>query len=236
MGSLRIGTTLISTIGQLKLGSSNVLAVYDGNVQVFPAPTTTTTTTTSTTTSTTTVAPTTTSTTTSTTTAAPTTTSTTTSTTTAAPTTTSTTTTTTTIAPTTTTTTTSTTTTTTTVFGIQAVIGFSFVNDGSGNVGAKLEVISGTLLDNMGYYSFSNNGYQSTGCSGANVYVGIFNSTLFPPGPSSTTPVYTAAQGVLSAQAISLFVDNQAITSNYQTIVVGGNSYTITGGTNCWDI
>ena len=95
MGSLRIGTTLISTIGQLKLGSSNVLAVYDGNVQVFPASTTTTSTTTTTTT------------------AAPTT-STTTTTTTAAPTT-STTTTTTTAAPTTTTTTTSTTTTTTTV-------------------------------------------------------------------------------------------------------------------------
>ena len=114
MGSLRIGTTLLDTIGQLKLGSSNVLAVYDGNVQVFPAPTTTTTTTTTSTTSTTTTAaPTTTSTTTSTTTAAPTT-STTTTTTTAAPTT-STTTTTTTAAPTTTTTTTSTTTTTTTV-------------------------------------------------------------------------------------------------------------------------
>jgi hypothetical protein len=104
MGSLRIGTTLVDTIGQLKLGSSNVLAVYDGNVQVFPAPTTTTSTTTttttavpttSTTTTTTTIAPTT-STTTTTTTAAPTTTSTTTTTTTAAPTTTSTTTTTTT--------------------------------------------------------------------------------------------------------------------------------------------
>ena len=98
MGSLRIGTTLISTIGQLKLGSSNVLAVYDGNVQVFPAPTTTTTTTTTSTTTTTTTAEptTTTSTTTTTTTAEPTTTSTTTTTTTAEPTTTTSTTTTTT--------------------------------------------------------------------------------------------------------------------------------------------
>ena len=76
MGSLRIGTTLVDTIGQLKLGSSNVLAVYDGNVQVFPAPTTTTTTTTTSTTTTTTTAEptTTTSTTTTTTTAEPTTT------------------------------------------------------------------------------------------------------------------------------------------------------------------
>ena len=115
MGSLRIGTTLVDTIGQLKLGSSNVLAVYDGNVQVFPAPTTTTTTTTtttSTTTSTTTAAPTTTTSTTSTTTTAPTTTSTT-STTTTAPTTTTSTTSTTTTAPTTTTTTSTTSTTTT---------------------------------------------------------------------------------------------------------------------------
>ena len=105
MGSLRIGTTLVDTIGQLKLGSSNVLAVYDGNVQVFPAPTTTTTTTTTSTTSTTTTA------------APTTTTSTTTTTTTAAPTTTtSTTTSTTTVAPTTTTSTTTTTTTSGTCF------------------------------------------------------------------------------------------------------------------------
>jgi len=232
MSIFKVGTTLIDTIGQLKLGSSNVLAVYDGNVQVFPASTTTTTTTTTSTTSTTTTAaPTTTSTTTSTTTAAPTTTSTTTTTTTAAPTTTSTTTTTTTAAP----TTTSTTTTTTTTLGVQAILTFSFVNDGSGNVGAKLEVTSGTLIDNMGYYSFSNNGYQSSGCSGVLVNGGIFNTTLFPPGPSTTAPVYTAAQAVLSAQAISLFVDSQSISTNFQTITVNGRLYTIVGGTNCWD-
>jgi hypothetical protein len=110
MSKLQLGGLLVDTIGQLKVGSSNVLAVYAGSVQVFPASTTTTTSTTSTTTTT--LTPTTT--TTSTTTLAPTTTttSTTTSTTTLAPTTTtSTTTSTTTEVPTTTTSTTTTTTT-----------------------------------------------------------------------------------------------------------------------------
>lgn len=95
-GPIKIGSVTIDTLGQLKVGSSNVQQAYVGSVLVFPATTTTTTSTTSTTsttTSTTTIAPTTTTSTTSTTTLAPTTTtttttSTTTSTTTAAPTTT----------------------------------------------------------------------------------------------------------------------------------------------------
>jgi hypothetical protein len=122
--------------------------------------------------------------------------------------------------------------------GVQAVLAFSFVNYlGSGNIGARLEVTSGTLIDNMGYYSFSNNAYQSTGCSGTLVTGGVFNSTLFPPGPVNTsTGVYNAGQGVLSAQAISLFVGDQAINSASQTITVNGNNYTITGGTNCFDV
>jgi hypothetical protein len=115
-GPIKIGSVTIDTIGQLKVGSSNVQQAYVGSMLVFPASTTTSTTTLAptTTTSTTTLAPTTT---TSTTTLAPTTT---TSTTTLAPTTS--TTSTTTLAPTTTTstttlaptTTTSTTTSTTT--------------------------------------------------------------------------------------------------------------------------
>ena len=71
MSELRLGGTLIDTAGQLKVGSSNVEAVYLGATQIFPGTTTTTTTvppTTTTTTSTTTLAPTTTSTTTTTTT------------------------------------------------------------------------------------------------------------------------------------------------------------------------
>ena len=60
-GPIKIGSFTIDTIGQLKVGSSNVQAAYVGADQVFPAPTTTTTT--STTTSTTTVAATTTTTT-----------------------------------------------------------------------------------------------------------------------------------------------------------------------------
>jgi hypothetical protein len=69
MGSLEVGSFLLGTVGQIKVGSSDVQAIYAGTTLVFPQPTTTTTTTTtSTTTSTTTVAPTTTTTTTSTTT------------------------------------------------------------------------------------------------------------------------------------------------------------------------
>ena len=50
MSELRLGGLLIDTIGQLKVGSSNVTAAYVGSVKVFPAPTTTTTSTTTTTT------------------------------------------------------------------------------------------------------------------------------------------------------------------------------------------
>jgi hypothetical protein len=143
MGSLKVGTTSIDTIGQLKLGSSNVTAIYNGSVQVFPAATTTTT---STTTTTTTPTPTTTTTTT-TTTAAPTTTSTTTTTTTPTPTT-STTTTTTTAAP-----TTSTTTTTTTAAAIYYVIR-SY--DSSCNILGSGTSISNSGALNMGYFYATN--------------------------------------------------------------------------------
>lgn len=87
MSELRLGGLLVDTIGQLKVGSSNVQKAYVGSVQVFPASSTTTTSTTSTTTTTLIPTTTTTSTTTSTTTPVPTTTttSTTTSTTTPAP-------------------------------------------------------------------------------------------------------------------------------------------------------
>jgi hypothetical protein len=65
MGSLEVGSLLLGTVGQIKVGTSNVQAIYAGSTLVFPQPTTTTTTTTtSTTTTTTTVAPTTTTTTT----------------------------------------------------------------------------------------------------------------------------------------------------------------------------
>jgi len=106
MGSTKVGSFLLGTVGQYKVGTENVKEMYVGSTLVFPQSTTTTTTTTSTTTSTTTVTPTTTSTTTSTTTIEPTTT-------------TSTTTSTTTVAP----TTTSTTTSTTTTF-VNSVVGF----------------------------------------------------------------------------------------------------------------
>ena len=48
-GPIKIGSVTIDTIGQLKVGSSDVQAAYVGSVQVFPASTTTSTTTTTTT-------------------------------------------------------------------------------------------------------------------------------------------------------------------------------------------
>ena len=47
-GPIYIGTTEINEVGELKLGGSNVLAAYVGDVKVFPLTTTTTTTTTTT--------------------------------------------------------------------------------------------------------------------------------------------------------------------------------------------
>jgi hypothetical protein len=47
-GPLKIGSVTVDTIGQLKVGSSNVQKAYVGSVQVFPATTTSTTTTTTT--------------------------------------------------------------------------------------------------------------------------------------------------------------------------------------------
>lgn len=54
MGSLEVGSLLLGTVGQIKVGSSNVQAIYAGSTLVFPQPTTTTTTTTTSTTTTTT--------------------------------------------------------------------------------------------------------------------------------------------------------------------------------------
>ena len=105
MGKLYVGNVLRGTVGQLKIGNTNVLKGYVGNILVFPQPTSTTTTTTTTTT-----------------------TSTTTTTTTAPPTTTSTTTTTTTITPGTTTTTTAAPATTTTTAPVYSISSTSDTN------------------------------------------------------------------------------------------------------------
>jgi hypothetical protein len=87
----------------------------------------------------------------------------------------------------------------------------------------------------MSYFSTNAIGYLSSGCSGGSIST-TFNNTLFPPGPTATVGVFTSGQSVLSAQAVTFFVDGQSIVAAFQTITVGGNNYTITGGTNCYDV
>ena len=200
-------------------------------VNVIPSPTTTTTTST---TSTTTTAPTTTTSTTTSTTTAPTTTTSTTTSTTTAPTTTTSTTTSTTTAPTTTTSTT----TTTTTFGYQATIAFLFYNAGGGNIFAQANVTSGVTLDNLFFNLTAATGYQSSGCSGTS----FAGSSSFTINAGLTTDqanvVGFSGNSILSAavDVSGLTVAGNTITTNNQTITVGGNNYLITGVTDCIDV
>jgi hypothetical protein len=231
MGSLKVGTTLRDTIGQLKLGSSNVTAMYNGSVQVFPSATTTTT---STTTTTTTAAPTTTTTTT-TTTAAPTTTTTTTTTTTAAPTTT----TTTTAAPTTTTTTTAAPTTTSTTTSTTTVppstVDVTLQYDGlAWEIYASIPFSSPSTLDDLNFYGTAT-GYSSAGCINVTSTQG-FSITLLAGNTSTHTELGTNPPlDWESMKVTTLYVEGELITTTPQSIVVNGHTYIITGYGNCFN-
>jgi hypothetical protein len=167
--------------------------------------------------------PITTTTTTSTTTEAPTTTSTTTSTTTEEPTTTSTTTTSTTAAPTTTSTTTSTTT-----LVSQATLQFSFTNSG-GAVSLAINVISGTILDNIGYFG-SVRGWTNPGCDSGQVSPDeSYNNTLFAPASGTSTQIWTSASAVLSASLLSLLINGIPVNTPDEYITYNGSVYRILG-------
>ena len=219
MGIFKVGSTLRDTIGQLKVGSVNVTAMYNGSVQIFPAPTTTTTTTTttSTTTTTTTEPTTTTSTTTTTTTAEPTTTSTTTTTTTAEP----------------TTTTTSTTTTTTTV--PPSTVDVTIQYDGlAWEIYASIPFSSPSTLDDLNFYGTAT-GYSSAGCINVTSTQG-FSITLLAGNTSTHTELGTNPPlDWESMKVTTLYVEGELITTTPQSIVVNGHTYIITGYGNCFN-
>ena len=120
----------------------------------------------------------------------------------------------------------------TTPAGIQATIEFSFFDSGSGVIRASMEVISGVTLDSLSW-SGTGIGYSSVGCSGTE-NTQPFNDVLGIGTPQITTEVWLS--GVLSAQnqVGSFMINGNTINTNYETIIVGGHSYLITGVTNCF--
>lgn len=161
------------------------------------------------------------------------TTTTTTSTTTAAPTTTSTTTSTTTAAA----TTTSTTTTTTTGGGggFTAEIQVYAQDDGAGNYNIYAYVTAGTTADTLtfdGEYTFFSDGACTTPIGVACAWSGL----VMPSGTSTPTSVNTTLctkTGVVTGKVVTLVVNGNTITTNPETIIVGGNSYNIIAFNDC---
>ena len=131
---------------------------------------------------------------------------------------------------TTTTTTTPPTTTTTTTFGIQATIEFSFYDSGSGVIRASMEVVSGVTLDVLSWGG-DGIGYSASSCTGT-TNTQSFSDVLGIGDTQVTTEVWLS--GVLSANLGTFSVAGNVINTNFQTIVVGGNSYLITGATDCF--
>jgi hypothetical protein len=161
------------------------------------------------------------------------TTTTTTTTTTEAPTTTTTTTTsTTTLAP-----TTSTTTTTTTSGGggATATIQVYAQDDGAGNYDIYALVTAGTTADALtfdGEYTFFSDGACTTAIGVACAWSGL----LLPSGSSSPATVNATLctkVGAVTGKVITLVVNGNNISTNPQTIIVGGNSYDIVAFDDC---
>lgn len=159
------------------------------------------------------------------------TTTTTTTTTTAAPTTSTTTTTTTAAAGTTTTSTTS----TTTSGGATATIQVYAQDTGGGVFDIYALVTAGTTADNLtfdGEYTFFSDGACSTAIGVACAWSGL----LLPSGSSSPTSVNSSLCtkiGAVTGKVITLVVNGNNISTNPQTIIVGGNSYDIVAFDDC---
>lgn len=114
----------------------------------------------------------------------------------------------------------------------QATLAFSFTNN-AGAVSLALNVISGTILDNIGYYGYAR-GYTSSGCSAGQLSPDQFyNNTLFAPSIGTSTQVWGSISSVLSANLTLLYVNNIQITSNDQYITYNGHVYRILGFGNC---
>jgi len=175
MGKLYVGNVLRDTVGQLKIGNTDVLKGYVGDVLVFPQPTTTTTTTTTSTTTTTTTLSTTTSTTTTTTTIVPTTT--------------------------TTTTTSTTTTTTTAVVAVNFTIAAGACSGGPGTGTITISAYTG----GGGLYQITTTTYTSASNAlggtfaddvAPNTYTSVPNGTRFVAVRDKITPANVTAKSV----------------------------------------
>jgi len=128
--------------------------------------------------------------------------------------------------------TTTSTTTSTTTLASQATLTFSFTNN-AGAVSLALNITSGTILDNMGYYGYAR-GYTSSGCSTGQISPDEFyNNTLFAPSIGTSTQIWTSASAVLSANLVLLYVNNIQITSNDQYITYNSHVYRVLGFGDC---
>jgi hypothetical protein len=121
---------------------------------------------------------------------------------------------------------------TSTPAGIQATIEFSFFDSGSGVIRASMEVISGVTLDSLSWGG-DGIGYSALGCIGT-TNTQSFSDVLGIGGTQVTTEVWGAISAILSANLSTFSVAGNTINTNFQTIVVGGNSYLITGATDCF--
>jgi hypothetical protein len=161
------------------------------------------------------------------------TTTTTTTTTTEAPTTTTTTTTsTTTLAP-----TTSTTTTTTTSGGggATATIQVYAQDDGAGNYDIYALVTAGTTADALtfdGEYTFFSDGACTTAIGVACPWSGLILPTA-SSSPTAVNATLCTKVGAVTGKVITLVVNGNNISTNPQTIIVGGNSYDIVAFDDC---
>ena len=118
------------------------------------------------------------------------------------------------------------------VIASQATLTFSFINN-AGAVSLALNITSGTILDNMGYYGYAR-GYTSSGCSTGQISPDEFyNNTLFAPSIGTSTQIWTSASAVLSANLVLLYVNNIQITSNDQYITYNSHVYRVLGFGDC---
>jgi hypothetical protein len=123
---------------------------------------------------------------------------------------------------------------TSTPAGIQATIAFSFFDNGSGVVSARMEVTNGVTLDSLSWGG-TGIGYSALGCSGTE-NTQSFNDVLGIGATQISTEVWGSISAILSAQnqTSSFSVNGNTINTVSQIITVGGHNYLINAVTNCF--
>jgi hypothetical protein len=115
----------------------------------------------------------------------------------------------------------------------QATLAFSFTSN-AGAVSLALNVISGTIIDNIGYYGNAR-GWTNLGCdTGQLLPDQFYNNTLFVPGMFTSTQIWESGLSVLSASLMSLIVNNEPVNLYDEYITLdNGHIYRIIGFGNC---